>query len=937
MDPLDPLQDIPDEAPPDVDPDHYRAVRQAAAVFRNMVKDLPGESVYLYRSPKAGRWLQVRGDTTFFTCVLCEVDPNVLRLEVEEPCSVALVDGEATGTRFDIRLERRRKKQEWVECKRYDDVAEPSERAKQQIAAQRASAAAAGATYRLVTDRELQGFQARFWNGMAVLGWINRAADADLQSQDKLIEDLFAASGGNGIKLKDILKHNESDPAALLGALGRRLIVGRSSVNLDVALTRETFIYTSEGVPSDDEFGLSEVGDSGPERSTASMRLPPRGNFPPEKFSLDVLDLNAWPEVKVELITRGRLLFDRRKRAVELFYNNETNEVIRSATGLTEQQIVSLIKRCARRDNDGRPVGWAGLVKYGYARAYSRSANSVLPGDNRVERTEGGGWSGLFIDLLRRHEGAQTFLERRILERLRPAPSRPGWAKIHRDFLQYLKDVAKVPDSAYPFNTFKKGYYALRKFCMEVAKGDGARWMGLLGGRNAADRLRLGHGHHQLISPSLPFQAAALDFHRKDGETLLVTRHPGTDANIQVVLPRWWIGAIADQADGFPIADSFAFEKQTAAEDVLALLETMTSPPEADARLERYPIAKDGLWLPGQLIPTLAHSGVDLLDMDRAYAHTSTNVLMKAAATLGCVIRFSPSGEWWHRMAVERNVFREIASLVKPLPSATGSAPTDPRREGSSGRAYRWKITVEEVAPALRAKFRELLEYRGRASSYVSPRERLRQLVGDTRSRWLPRPLISKHRTDNPLSWVDIPTKITTGTLRAPCAPCVRPLGIRFQGPTLAKDYSLNGHEAFLQVKRGDVLQARLFHLSSGRSLGSVVPERRYYFKGLSWRTVRLILRSQEIHGGLAETADPVMHYMSLKAEKASTRARKPQAEKRGGKAASELASAVLDTAGRASGPDWQPDQSPPLDRDLAPSETPGGFSSDSFSRGRSR
>lgn len=937
MNALNPTGDIPDDPPPGVDPARYRAVRAAAAVFRDMVKDLPSERVYLYRSPKAGGWIQVRGDTTFFASVLSEVDPEVLRLEVEAPSKVTPVEGEPDGTRFDLRLERKGKKQEWVKCIRHEDVAHPDDRTRRQLDAQRATAAAAGATYRLVTDRELQKYQVRFWNGMAVLGWINRAIEADLTTQDKLIEASFADSGGNAITLKDFLKLNESDPAALLGALGRRVILGRTRFNLDSALTRETFFYAPEDKPTLVEFEPVDHGDHTFKGLTASMRLPPRGHFPSSEFPLELLDLNAWPKVKLDLITRDRPLFERRERAIELFYKNESSESIKSETDLDDEEIISLIKRCARRATDGRPVGWANLVKFGYVRPYARSAERVMPGDNRAERAEGGGWSGLFVDLIRRHEGAQTFLEKRILERLRPAPNRPGWAKIHRDFLDYLRKEAKVTDSEYPFNTCQKAYYALRKFCIEVAKGEGARWMALQGGRNAVNCVQLGHGHRRLISPNIPFQAAALDFHKKDGETLLITRHPGTDALIKVVLPRWWIGAVADQADGFPIAESLSFEKQNTTEDVLALLESMTSPAGADPRLKKYPIAQDGLWLPGQLIPSIAHSGVDLLDLDRAWSNKSMDVLTKGATVLGCVVRFSPSREWWHRMAVERNVFREIASLVKPLPSATGSDPTDPRREGSSERAFRWEITVEEIVPALRAKVRELLEYRGRASSYIGPRERLRQLVGDTRSRWLPRPILAKYRTDNPLSWVDVETKVTTGTLKAPCAPCVRPLGARFYGPDIANDYSLHGQEVLLQVKRQDVTQARLFHLNSGRSLGSALPERRYDHTGLSWRTLRLILRSKEIHGGLYDTRDPVMQYLSDKAEEADTRSKEPQEKKRGGKAAAELASATRDKDGEASGPRRKPDRRPPPAGDRPPPRTPRGFGSDSFSRGGGR
>lgn len=55
-----------------------------------------------------------------------------------------------------------------------------------------------------------------------------------------------------------------------------------------------------------------------------------------------------------------------------MFYDNQPEELIRSKTGLNDGTITELIKRCARKDADGGPVGWANLVKYGYLRSYTR-------------------------------------------------------------------------------------------------------------------------------------------------------------------------------------------------------------------------------------------------------------------------------------------------------------------------------------------------------------------------------------------------------------------------------------------------------------------------------------------------------------------------------------------------------------------------------------
>lgn len=406
-----------------VDADLLRGIMEAASAFRELVQGSPKEKLYWYWSPKAGDYVEIRGDTAFMMTILDEFDPQVMRIEVEAPEQVIEVEGEATGIRYDSRVFLHDGTQLWKEAKRADDAANPDNRTKHQLDAEKSAAAKAGAKYRLVKDTDLRRHHVRFWNSLALLGWINRVRGVSSFEAEQALNRFM--EGKSGCALEDLLAIEGADPAIVLGLIARRVAFGTLSVDLSRRLTRKS-IFAAEGT---EDIGLEATPqEQAPSASFPRVRcLPKRGDF--GDLSLDLLDKDRWPRVNLDFV-RHKALFERRYEAVSMFYKGCSECEIRDKTGLRDDDVVALIRRCAREDAYGTPVGFPGLIRHGYMRTYQRTAPA--PGWNVNERTVGGGWSGLFNDLLSKFDDLVVLLADQTYEASRTGtPKRPKWTHIH--------------------------------------------------------------------------------------------------------------------------------------------------------------------------------------------------------------------------------------------------------------------------------------------------------------------------------------------------------------------------------------------------------------------------------------------------------------------------------------------------------------------------
>lgn len=838
-------------------------LHRAAAAFRAAVIGTHTAKTYGYFSYKASAFVFLHGDPAFMAAVLDEMDPSIRRVEYPRDSDGTVPPDDDTSALLYSTVYYSNGSVERKACVRAADLADGTALASA-VRHLRAAARNDGVGFKVVTDRALGRLHTRFWNSLALLGWRNRARGIPAHKEMLALDQYFAANASGRVGPLTELHH--LDAALVLGEVGRRVACGQLSVDLDVPLTRESVLVVRRG--SDTASSSLPIEDwTQPPRPV--KRLPVRKRFGPSDIPDERLDAATWAEVTAcDLRDHDEYL--RRRQAVELYLDGESEATIKERTGLRDRDCVTLIKRCARDRGDGAAVGWSGLAKYGAYRQYRRASD--LPGANKAERSTAG-WAGALSTVLARFSAPNDRTECEadllqlitdlLLQKQEARQSKLSYRHIHSAFLTFLRQRVEegvLEPDAYPFNTSDRGYQALKQFCKQIAQGNASRWVQVSAGASAASRFRLGTGAQPLFSPTAPFQVAALDFHTCDFNSIVSFELPNR-TRIDASVPRWSLGGIVCMSSGVPLAQSTAFERQTTTEAVMELASVLVDPPPPDPQLaESFGVAPDGKWLITQMFEPLKHAGVDLLHLDRAWAHLARETLSSLWQTLGCAICFGGSRQWWIRSHVER-VFAEVAGECHTLPSTTGSHPTDPTKKPRRN-AITFRVDIERVDRMIRAKFRELVENAGEGSLYRSHAEVMRQLLSNKQSPWLPRPLPVARQADNPLSWITLNSKISMGTKHDPRAPQVRVGPIRFRGQTLARRADLADRDVVVQVKRMNSAEARaILNDGTGEILGPVMPNSRFKIDGLPWRYMRLVLRNRTSDGS-AESSSPAVDFL---------------------------------------------------------------------------
>lgn len=835
-------------------------ILDAAAELWAVLKEETACKLYFIYLEKAGTYSTLCGEVAFLQTLLDELDPQVKYIYIE-PVELGKASYRNSSPHWrDATIVYADGRVVWREYRRGDAVHPPSSNRADICAARTAAAAEAGAMYEVVTARNVARRIQECRICLTLIGNRNRCRGLNISRALAAVRAFAATRScftwGEATRLDGI------DPAHAACAITK--LYAERSVVLDVnkALSRETLLSRS----------LSSTPTKPFEPPTQSpvlkaMRLPPRGSF--RDIDPELLDMNAWA-LPNPACMKHPAVYQQRYVAVVAWYDGASDLAIKEQTGMSPAQVQNLIRRCARRGSDSA-LGFVELIKGGYNRPYDRTR----PGpqfDNRIERVVGGGWSGMFSNLLAQFEDVFVLITQRVLE-YATSDHVPGkrmqWVTVQRDVIALLRNkvaAGLLSGNGYPFTTCKPLYMAVRGHCLELLKGHQSRWVAKRLGPDVADRARLGSGVEPLLTPNAPLQWVALDFHKIDAHTTVRVPTPG-GAFLDVVLPRWWIGGAVCCESSMPLALSLSFSQQTTADCVLELAHRITTPPAADAGVGQYSVAPDGLWQPNQLLPELAHQGFDLVLMDRAWAHRSKEVVEKVSSTLGAAICFGSVRRWNQRYQIER-LFREIAPTVQAVPSSVGNCPTDFLRRTSVKNAKKYNVDYLDIAQLIKAKLRELLEARNETSHYVGQLKRFRHLFVDPRSTFLPRPLPLERRHDNPLMWIDLSAQVSSGSNGDYRSPCIRKFTLRFYGEEIHRQPGLAGCEVLLQLHRDGLNVGRAFEIGTGRSLGAVHCNRRWNHANFSWAEYQLIRYQSQVAAGLAEVRAPASEFGDIQAQK---------------------------------------------------------------------
>jgi len=846
-------------------------IRDAIANLRFALINGPRlPNIWVFFSHKNHQLLTLLGDITFMQAVLLEGDPNVFEYQIGKP---SFAEDEQHSYGRDLIVQYRDNKFCWYFCGRHlnlIDAVSPS--MAKRIRQTKSDASNIGAEFHIRTEVDLQRNSIEFHNWLRLCA--ARTRSRDFSTEADLLSVMAVVEKHRGVSIGALLSSGLSEPALVIAAIARGLANGYLHCDLKhVLLDSDSVIYPTPGSEK------SSVSTVDAEMVTARSQLETRRLVPLNRRTARIAeawrDLEKWPIPRQDLL-RYPDSYDKNKLAIEMYLAGRSSESIYQETGLKPGWVRKLFNRCLSLHADGRILGFRALVRYGKDARSTYHRTLPTPTENSFIGKKSG-YSGAMLQLLERFSDdlidiiqAHVLKLRAKLKSNHLHESRIGWSDLKADVFTYLKNQG-LGENDYPFNTRDKWNSSLASLGRSILFNNPHQFIRARHGKGAADRSRIGSGIPSLIQATGAFEIVELDFHKHDSEAVVDIKTPKGNI-IPCNIPRWWIGALVDTWDRAILGTSDSFEAQTTASCVLELIDSALGPPISSDSLRQFKGCEDGFWLPNQLLPAFAFQGFDVVKMDRAWAHYSTNVISSLVATTGCAVSFSKPHSWWARSIVERTFGELTRRGAQRLPTTTGSGPSDTRRDKPEKEAVRLHFSQTELCDLARSEVRAINAKAKDGNFFESALNFLRRTAAT--SSFLPRPLPEARHNDRPSQWIRLPIKVEANPEKG-VAPHVRTHHCRFSGAELSKAWALQGQIVVLEINRHDIRIARVLQDQTGVFIGKVIPERKWMLHRVGWRNFLMIQKYGRYYAGSELSEDPVTDFLDKKSEEIEHRKRK--------------------------------------------------------------
>lgn len=539
-----------------------------------------------------------------------------------------------------------------------------------------------------------------------------------------------------------------------------------------------------------------------------SQRLT-RRNVPPERC-----DTSKWRLVDNEALSEFECnRFVMFQTAILEYLKTGKLKQISLQTGLSPSSILDQFNRCVTMAADGRPWGWAGLVRGLRLHIYERSRD--LP-EGAVGAASG--FSGAFSRFLKLNSKIHESLNKIILARLHTGElleRNKSLKSIATDFKK-MCIAAGIRNDQYPLNSKSCARKSLGRYRDHLIELEGAAGARSRYGDDAANRLRLATGTRGSWNERVPYDEGSLDAHRLDCIGCVVLPAPGGPERVPIER-MWFIPLLEDESTAI-LGYSVGIRTEISFYNIS---ETLVS---AGRRWEprklcipglRYP---EGGGLPSGVIPELEGCYPAIIKVDNAAVHYANQFVENARRRTGCVLSWGGIGRWDHNHIVER-LFKTLESYgFHRLPSTTGSAPDDPIRRNAIDEAINHGITWEQLID-----FTDVLvaEYNCTPSKGLggrSPLQVLRDNLYQLEPTFLPR-YLPPATVNQPELGVVIETRTVRGNQDQGRRPYIEFERCHYTSPVLARSFGLIGAQLRLHVREADLRVIQAF-FSNGVELG---------------------------------------------------------------------------------------------------------------------
>ncbi len=558
-----------------------------------------------------------------------------------------------------------------------------------------------------------------------------------------------------------------------------------------------------------------------------------------EDLSLSATDLDPknWPQVLLENIPeKDRKTFERRQKAVDMYCLGQPLAEIRKATGLSENEITRLYKRCVKTDQFGRTAGYTALVPRKRITKYARKQLH-----QRGQRIG----AGAFEQLLETYPELRDLIETLYLDRKKRRVREHVMSikKIHEKFLKLCRDLRITNE--YPFTTNDSALRSLTRYCRKLDSLFFTEAAGRNGTQAKQNAKLLSFGPPN-SSITRPLERVQFDGHRIDAFLSIRLRTPEGDYVIRP-LNRIWLLTIIDVATSGIVGYYLSLNQEYTGADVLRCIRNAICPHQ-----------KIKFTIPGLKYPTFTIDDVEIeggfpsdffmemrwatfdeLCLDNGKANLSNVVLERVTNSLKCSLGLGPVGTPTRRGLIERffGVLEEMG--YHRLISTTGSNPKDPRRNGAEKAAMKYEITFEDLQQVTEILIAQYNLSPHSKVNYLSPIEAMRQRILERGM--LPRMLDEQEQGEVELLLTTVKRKVQ-GSVKTGRRPHINYMGGEYRSQLLDQSTFLIGQEVTLQVNLDDLRVVKAY-LRDGSEFGNLVVQGKWSLHAHNWELRSTIIR----------------------------------------------------------------------------------------------
>ena len=204
---------------------------------------------------------------------------------------------------------------------------------------------------------------------------------------------------------------------------------------------------------------------------------------------------NCWEEINAEMLSEEkRNVFQKRKRAVDLYIDATPLKTVSDALGMPPSEVLRFVKRCTQKGEDGRMLGYCTLIPSFISSPQERDFEKLLQKYPSLKDYLIGNFFG----------DSKYTLEHKM-----------NYRTLHAKFLRECQNFG-VQDYDYPLSTKNKGYNSMIKYIKNVANERSEQAI-KRESKDAQQRfLSTGFGFSNSLQPFHPYNVVQIDGHKVD-------------------------------------------------------------------------------------------------------------------------------------------------------------------------------------------------------------------------------------------------------------------------------------------------------------------------------------------------------------------------------------------------------------------------------------